>query len=90
MGRCALELAQGPSRVALAWHIAGGSSPLWVTDMGRSLKEVDFLAAPFLPNLFILLNLLLNFTSSNNKLTWLVLGGDPAARSHRVEQFTAL
>ena len=23
-------------------------------------------------------------------LTWLVLGGDPAARSHRVEQFTAL
>ena len=25
-----------------------------------------------------------------SKLTWLVLGGDPAARSHRVEQFTAL
>ena len=25
-----------------------------------------------------------------NKLTWLVLGEDPAARSHRVEQFTAL
>ena len=24
------------------------------------------------------------------KLTWLVLGGDPAARSHRVERFTAL
>ena len=24
------------------------------------------------------------------KLTWLVLGGDPAARSRRVEQFTAL
>ena len=24
------------------------------------------------------------------KLTWLVLGGDPAARSYRVEQFTAL
>ena len=24
------------------------------------------------------------------KLTWLALGGDPAARSHRVEQFTAL
>ena len=24
------------------------------------------------------------------KLTWLVLGGDPADRSHRVEQFTAL
>ena len=24
------------------------------------------------------------------KLTLLVLGGDPAARSHRVEQFTAL
>ena len=25
-----------------------------------------------------------------SKLTWLVLDGDPAARSHRVEQFTAL
>lgn len=25
-----------------------------------------------------------------HKLTWLVLGEDPAARSHRVEQFTAL
>ena len=25
-----------------------------------------------------------------SKLTWLVLGGDPAARSHRVEQFIAL
>jgi hypothetical protein len=27
---------------------------------------------------------------SSIKLTWLVLGEDPAARSHRVEQFTAL
>ena len=26
----------------------------------------------------------------SSKLTWLVLGGDPAARSHRVEQFIAL
>ena len=25
-----------------------------------------------------------------SKLTWLVLGGDPAARNHRGEQFTAL
>ena len=25
-----------------------------------------------------------------SKLIWLVLDGDPAARSHRVEQFTAL
>ena len=29
-------------------------------------------------------------TAQSFKLTWLVLGGDPAARSHRVEQFTAL
>ena len=28
--------------------------------------------------------------AAKHKLTWLVLGGDPAARSHRVEQFTAL
>ncbi len=26
----------------------------------------------------------------SGKLTWLVLGGDPAVRSRRVEQFTAL
>ena len=32
----------------------------------------------------------LNSTSGNGKLSWLVLGGDPAACSHRVEQFTAL
>ena len=31
VGRCLLELAQGPSRVALAWHEAGGSTPLGVT-----------------------------------------------------------
>ena len=31
-----------------------------------------------------------NGRGRNVKLTWLVLGGDPAARSHRVEQFTAL
>ena len=30
------------------------------------------------------------FQQHLSKLTWLVLGGDPAARSHRVEQFTAL
>ena len=29
-------------------------------------------------------------TPNLGKLTWLVLGEDPAARSHRVEQFTAL
>ena len=38
MGRCALELAQGPSRVALAWHFAGGSSPLGVTGEQRQLR----------------------------------------------------
>ena len=27
---------------------------------------------------------------TNGKLTWLVLGGDHAARSHTVEQLTAL
>ena len=30
-GRCPLELAQGPSRVALAWHNAGSSTPFGVT-----------------------------------------------------------
>ena len=32
----------------------------------------------------------LDLQQTYGKLTWLVLGGDPAARSHRVEQFTAL
>jgi hypothetical protein len=31
LGRCPLELAQGPSRVALAWHNAGSSTPFGVT-----------------------------------------------------------
>jgi hypothetical protein len=31
MGRCPLELAQGPSSVALAWHKAGGCTPFGVT-----------------------------------------------------------
>ena len=31
MGRCFLELAPGLSRVALAWHTAGGSAPFGVT-----------------------------------------------------------
>ena len=32
----------------------------------------------------------LRLRPQTDKLTWLVLGEDPAARSHRVEQFTAL
>ena len=31
LGRSSLELAQGPSRVALAWHDAGSSTPFGVT-----------------------------------------------------------
>ena len=30
-GGVSLELAQGPSRVALAWHSAGSSTPFGVT-----------------------------------------------------------
>ena len=30
------------------------------------------------------------FAQMHRKLTWLVLGGDPAARSHMVEQIIAL
>ncbi len=38
LGRCPVELAQGPSRVALASHFARGSTPFWVTM--QSLTEV--------------------------------------------------
>ena len=31
LGRCSLELAQGPSSVALAWHLARSSTPFGVT-----------------------------------------------------------
>ena len=37
-----------------------------------------------------LANWIRNLRNWWSKLTWLVLGGDPAARSHRVEQLTAL
>ena len=35
LGRSSLELAQGPSRVALAWHTAGSSTPFGVTNLRR-------------------------------------------------------
>ena len=37
-GGVSLELAQGPSRVALAWHKAGSSTPFGVTNI-RPLQE---------------------------------------------------
>ena len=39
---------------------------------------------------FSLLGQIKTFPIIACKLTWLVLGGDPAVRSRRVEQFTAL
>ena len=39
---------------------------------------------------FSLVGPIKSFTANACKLTWLVLGGDPAVRSRRVEQFTAL
>ena len=38
-GRCPLELAQGLSRVALAWHDAGGSAPFGVTLTGSVIES---------------------------------------------------
>ena len=38
-GGVSLELAQGPSRVALAWHRAGSSTPFGVT---MSILNSDF------------------------------------------------
>ena len=38
-GRCPLELAQGLSRVALAWHDAGGSAPSGVTLTGSVIES---------------------------------------------------
>ena len=38
-GGVSLELAQGPSRVALAWHSAGSSTPFGVT---MSILNGDF------------------------------------------------
>ena len=41
LGRCLLELAQKPSRVALAWHEAGSSTPFGVTGWRVTLKNLD-------------------------------------------------
>ena len=38
LGKCLLELAQKPSRVALAWHLASGSTPYGVTDEHMASK----------------------------------------------------
>ncbi len=42
LGKCPLELAQGPSCVALAWHKARGSTPFGVT-------KLSSLSPPSLP-----------------------------------------
>ena len=44
LGQCPLELAQGPARVALAWHKARGSTPFGVT---VHLQFAMLLLAPF-------------------------------------------
>jgi len=54
--------------------------------LGTDLLRWDETKA-LLPNWFEKIN---RGPAVYNKLTWLALGGDPAARSHRVEQFTAL
>ena len=40
LGKCPLELAQGPSRVALAWHKARGSTPFGVTECIFEAKSI--------------------------------------------------
>ena len=48
LGRRSLELAQRPSRVALAPHIAGSSTPFWVTFNNLSFFQLHcVLSQPF-------------------------------------------
>ena len=127
-GRCYLELAQVPARVALALHLAGRSTPSGVTEFARvcacgGLAQFADVSPPGVSRCQATLRLpgtlsqysgvtLVRMVSAAYaigkhapaferrccsalagrffKLTWLVLGGDPAARSHRVEQLTAL
>ncbi len=44
LGKCPLELAQGPSCVALAWHKARGSTPFGVTKISLLLLLPCFFA----------------------------------------------
>ena len=41
LGRCSLELAQRPSRVALAWHLARRSTPFGVTEAHSLNFQMD-------------------------------------------------
>ena len=77
-----------PTMGILAWHYFGHVSMfaepvalhtrfIWLSFGARELCATDFTCC-------------LHVLRVMGKLTWLVLGGDPAARSHRVEQFTAL
>ena len=54
-----------------------------VTEWPFRFHNVDHL-------IFYFFNFQVEWLNHEDKLTWLVLGEDPAARSHRVEQFTAL
>ena len=62
-----------------------GFEALWVR---RSSARLPLAGARHQCRIFQ--NLAMSTHSRSNKLTWLVLGGDPAVRSRRVEQFTAL
>ena len=46
LGRCSLELARGPSRVALAWHFARRSTPFGVTTVAERFELPTFLLGP--------------------------------------------
>ena len=45
-GRCPLELAQRPSRVALVLHLARRSTPFWVTILSFFLAPVSGMPCP--------------------------------------------
>ena len=100
--RCRLELAQALLRVALAWHIARSSTPNdpRVNHSSKTVRQ-GTMRCQFIWRWFLKLFRFWRVGSSKAKdkldsltfwlnLTWLVLGGDPAVRSRRVVQFTAL
>ena len=103
LGRCRLELAEALLRVAPAWHVARSSTPNdpRVNHFRQGTMRCQFIWRCFL-KLFRVSALAeakrrtseILWSSGSphgkSKLTWLVMGGDPAVRSRRVERATSL
>jgi len=85
LGRCPLELAQGPSRVALAWHKAGGSTPFGVTSSSRQLDDSTIAFMPANPRYQLVWPASKNSNDASMCIYYCITHHDEDMEIHRIE-----